>query len=1467
MYRLCRFFISDITAGENLLQNAYVPILRENERPDHGVLFAANGTCKTTLLSFVLSVFCPDQRRFVQHLQSGGDKTLEQYLIPGRPAVVVLDLASLTEPTLFEAEPEEHLVLGQLLYRHRSAADKVDRIYFIAHSLDLFGRLRENWEMLLDRQHPWQAVRDFAAPHIQQTTNQKEWADSLERLGLDPWLMDRQIDFARSEGGIKDAFKFRSEEEFLNFFLGCVTDMEAALTLRDTIGKSLRKMEDRPRKIAQLRAARDLEERIVTFDEMAAQWRAARDRLQLAHATLGEAAHLFAQMDEAAQGKLRSIQTDLEEADRQRLAAQSRKEIVRANASAVQRFQRRQQITRAKGEIEKIEAERQAFRREENALRSADLIAVIRRTRAEEEIRRGALLDANEALSPLVHRVDGLAQQYHLRLDEEKQRIAVEIDGSKERIANQTSDLSASEARRADLSEQLGALEEKILQNTNRIHAAEESRRALPMQPGERPENARDRLREEIRTREERICAAVGRLSGFDEELQVGARRWRQLLHRRSETQVQRDQLAERIKNEADQRARLLKSAYLQRVAGTPTFEPTAAELVTRFDDAIARSRDRLKEKQKQRLDMELELERLAGTETLATDAQTRRLVAYYHDQGISPGALKCFSEYLAGLYESPAEIARFLDSDPGRFTGIMAATEEVIMAVAERPVPAWLHRPVIVSTPCAPDDLTAVTQRVIRPKDPGVYTKQYLEKIRTRLHERLEHLETEIGEHSEDLGKMESDSRDLHAYRAAFPDAAAVNAMADRARKLDHALTALAAEITESETGSEALNEKKAAHEETRKTLAVEVTRLEEHLKLVESWLSRYQALKRWKRDGEKMVTMKKALCARIAAEQATIRQTREEIADLKGGVRENRAQLRALDEKSGDVPKPEGDTLSGEDRKTALAMDIVTLRGLFEEARERQRHKADELGVKALQGELDTLGKAIARRQARLDALRREHPHDSALAEAWAARSATDREERRVALDGYMEKHTGKASNLDTSIRFWNQGIERLNLELNGWARKGIQPDLSAEDLDGQDLDGVTDRLQREEARHAESHERLRLRCQELTSDLKRHQEWREQTRLGRAETRTFTPVWDKDSPRAPWPDMLDAVTVTDTIAAVKVLREQVDERLSAQKEELETEDNARRRMSAGFDRLQADIQSESFSNYLPAVIDQLRRHDSESLGAQAVDLIQRCGEIARNIESDLEISQRIMENLIEMLLSRGKEYHQKLQAAAQVTLPEEVFIFGGRSILRTGTRLDFAGHGEDFRRSVENWLHELIQQHRLPEVNQRVGNCLGAELLYQLLGASTGRKVFGVRLLKCDDTGRNYEPVGKDLGSGGEALTTAVLLYTLLISMRKKRRHRPDAHIPAFLILDNPLGVCNRSDFLDAQLKVARAMGIQCVYMTGINDRESLDLFELRVAITKGAKKLEIDRTAYNLLEITELNVERGHGAILA
>ncbi len=928
-----------------------------------------------------------------------------------------------------------------------------------------------------------------------------------------------------------------------------------------------------------------------------------------------------------------------------------------------------------------------------------------------------------------------------------------------------------------------------------------------------------------------------------------------------------RDQASARMADEVRQRKKLLASAHLQRVAGAPDFAPTSAELVSRFDDAIARSRDRLENKARQRLELTVELERLTDAETLTADEQTRRLIAHCHANGISRGELKAFPEYLAGLYASPEEIARFIESDPGRFTGIMAATEDVVEAVLGLPVPEWLRRPVVVSTPCPPDALTAAKQAVICPNDPGVYSKDHREKTLARLRERLDAIGKDIDEKTGTLREMDDDGRDLHAYRKQYPDAAAVTSLAERVRELDRTLASLAAQIMDAETLSETLREHKAEIERSMQALAGDVAGLAERRKQVETWLANYAPLENWKRDAEEMISTKDALAARLNAESEALDQLREEKSGLQNDILERRTLLKGLDERAGDVARPEDTALSDEDRDAALTMDLRTLKTLFEEARESQRRKADELGIDALQRELDALQTAIGEREARLDTLRRDPSFDATLAGRWAARSASDREERRAAVAEAITSRTGTVGELRSRITYQQREVQRLNEALSECARKSVQPDILEDDLVDKDLSGMLHRFQRAAERHEETHERLSLRCRELQAALKAHEQWRQETRIGLAETQTFAPLWDRHSPRADWPDILDASTVEATIAAVRTLQAAVRERISACEEQNQAVETARRRMGGGFERLQADLQGERFRSHLPAVIDELRRHDTESLGAQAEELIGRCEEIAQNIESDLSVSQQIMDNLVDMLLSRAKEYHQKLQTAAQQSLPEDVYVYGGQSILRAGTRLDFTRHCEDFRRSVENWLHELIQQDRLPEVNPGKGNCLGGELLYQLLGAATGKKTFGIRLLKCDDTGRTYEPVGKDLGSGGEALTTAVLLYTLLISMRKKRHSHPDGRIPAFLVLDNPLGVCNRSDFLDAQLKVARAMGIQCVYLTGINDRESLDLFELRVAIRKGDKKVEIDHAAYDLLEIAELHVEKTDASVLA
>ncbi len=1459
MYRLSKLFVSDIAAGENILRNGFIPVFRENGLADHGVLFAANGTCKTTLLSFVLNVFCPDQRRFVQSLQSGGDKTLEQYLIPGRPALILLDLAVTLEPTLFDAAPVDHLVIGQLLYRHRSAPDKLDRTYFIAQSPGLFDRLRDDWDDLLRQDQPYKSARDHLAPLIQQTTSQKEWADTLERLGLDPWLIDRQVDFARTEGGIKDAFKFRSEEDFLGFFLGCVADMDAAVTLRETIDTSLRKMADRPRKKRQLRAARELKGRISDFDAIARKWRAAREAADAWQTRIGEAAHLLAGAEASAARSLETQAAAHAEADAARAAAQGRMETAAANRLAVSKYRTEEGIASAEAEIRRAEGEIHDLQEEEKALKAAGYLAGIRKVKAEVDIKAAAVTEAGAELEPMQRKVDGLAGQYHIRLDADRNRVQKEIADLEERRKAAETARAEAEARLKDLSGRFSETDADLKTAASRIDGAAETRKTLRLEPEETPSEAAERLDGEIASLQARSDDLQRRAAVLEEERRAETSRWKQrqtdLSGRESDLKAAR----ERMETEQRMRRELLADPSLRRVAGSDDFEPTGAELASRLDDALARERDRLEDKHRERMNLQSEIDRFARTRTLTVDEGTQGLIDHYLGQGLTAGELKPFPEYLAALYDDPSEIAAFIERDPGRFTGIMAADESVIEKVLALPVPDGLHRPVVISRPCPIGEAASIDHTVIRPKDPVVYSTRHMEGLKARLQERLETLSEAIHEIESDVKAMERASRNLHAYRDLFPDRSAASAPAQKVRDLEGAVADAKEKIAASEAELAGIDERKAELESTGRSLAESLTQRNEWNRQVDDWLAANADLPAWEAERAALTDRRDELARRIEADRADIRRFDEEIMVFKGDVRVRQARLQSLDDRAGDVGRPSEDALSDADREAALDMDLKTIRHLYDGARDDLRRMAGELGIETLQKELDDLREDLGNREERLAVFRRDHPHEDAVAENWAARSASDREARAGALTEKMQRLRDTRVQLETDLRHFRAELEGLDDALTQKAGQGVHPDIDEADLAGADLDGLLHRFQTEEARHREAHVQLTARYRELGRKLEDLRNWRAEIQLGLAETKHYPAVWDARSPRIDWPDPMG----DDRIGAVRSIRDRAEEMMSSETADRAAVEETRRRMSRAFDRLHTDLKGEHFERELPAVVDALKSHDAESLGDQARDLAARCDDIARNIESDLEISQRIMENLIDMLIQRGREYHQKLHAAAQEKLPGEVFIYGGNPILRAGARLDFNTHADVFRTSVENWLHELIEQDRIPEVNPRVGNRLGAELLYKLLAAATGKKEFGIRLLKCDDTGRNYEPVGKDLGSGGEALTTAVLLYALLISMRKKRRNQPDGKIPAFLVLDNPLGVCNRSDFLDAQLKVARAMGIQCVYLTGINDRESLDLFDLRVAIRKSDRQLTIDGQTLHCLEVAELNVERKNG----
>src|SRR5260370_24537615 len=71
-----------------------------------------------------------------------------------------------------------------------------------------------------------------------------------------------------------------------------------------------------------------------------------------------------------------------------------------------------------------------------------------------------------------------------------------------------------------------------------------------------------------------------------------------------------------------------------------------------------------------------------------------------------------------------------------------------------------------------------------------------------------------------------------------------------------------------------------------------------------------------------------------------------------------------------------------------------------------------------------------------------------------------------------------------------------------------------------------------------------------------------------------------------------------------------------------------------------------------------------------------------------------------------------------------------------------------------------------------------------------------------------------------SGGERLTSMVLLYCTLLRMRVAHRAKP-AGRSSCLILDNPIGVASPSLFFHSPRGVAQAMDIQLIYTAPLKD----------------------------------------------
>jgi len=226
----------------------------------------------------------------------------------------------------------------------------------------------------------------------------------------------------------------------------------------------------------------------------------------------------------------------------------------------------------------------------------------------------------------------------------------------------------------------------------------------------------------------------------------------------------------------------------------------------------------------------------------------------------------------------------------------------------------------------------------------------------------------------------------------------------------------------------------------------------------------------------------------------------------------------------------------------------------------------------------------------------------------------------------------------------------------------------------------------------------------------------------------------------------------------------------------------------------------------------------------------------------------------------------------------------LIGGRTQQRLSELPDGLSDwsGQQFLRIRFDEVDDSVLLHELGEVVDRTAHERGGSgrerrdgmsLLLRGVRAAMPKGV-RVEMLKPDAvlrTERLRVSEIRDVFSGGQQLTAAIILYCTMAALRAHQRGQGRRQHAGVLFLDNPIGRASAGYLLELQFGVARALGVQLIYTTGLFDAGALSAFPLVIRLRNdadlraGRKYLSVDDRVARAL--AELPASDGTGRVAA
>lgn len=1426
--------------------------------PADSTLWLRNGGGKSSLLNLFFAVVRPDKRDFLGNKAEQKKRKLEDYIQDNDRSVVVAEWETDGERDSLELAGTRERLLTGVFYEWRAGGGDLRRLYFSCkvasqHSettldgLPIFrldGARKARRSLSAFRQE-WQNLRD-THPHLNVTAteNHVEWAEWLEQARIDPELFSYQLRMNQREGGADDLFKFDEAEDFVDFLLDMVLDPSLANGVRTNIETFRRELKERNETLLPMR---ELLAGLLSRLEPISQIRHKRDELAeglgMTAARLSALATRLGSEIEVHQAENLRLSSEADESRKEAATAQARARTLEKRVAWLDRHVASQLVQATKMQDDEARARHAEAQRSLKIWQAASYLREALRFERDAAQYREDLSRKHKEQAPLIRDLAAAAsayaaallhQQAALKKEEEASRASEKaLHDEADRLRNES---AAAQAHASSAVEEARGLEERLKEGKKEL---EQLRTQGVVLKDETPEHAAKRLASSIQDAVDALAETVAGQAQLRGEREA-TEHAREASAREAAQTAQRASLGSEVLRAAEtQRRKLETDAALLRLLQLESLdlEASAESVVEALRRRLREAAETLVSLRIQRSADERALFSLEQIGLLPPSRDAEKVLKAVREK--VPSAWSGWTYLSQNTPDAAGARRKAVQNDPLLALGVVVRDEDFEKArAAVRESSLNLETPIALFRQSSLEGKKAPDCLVLGPDSDAYFDLAAGKEELIRKRREADSATAQIDEISQERAQMEGLLRSVETHAASYPKGwfrrqeAAIQADESARAKAEAAVKEAVATIARFDGAlSQLAEDAKAAV--SRKEQALRATTLvESYTKTYGSKLpawekslteARERKTRTEKRAQERLTSAREAEVA--AAEQVLVwtqlSQEQRGISDRLQGV---------LPHVQGVSPKPKQGKLD------EFATTFQHLADVFEK-------KVDEAGLKRAATDRDR--DALRSRKMFADALSKgviiekevQKALDGLADHSSVERSAEDAQQQLMTM-------TGALGNLKKALETYEtrrSAADQLCVQLGVSERDRPKEDSVLARAEQEIADKRVD-IQNESRRVIALEERAREH-QDAAKDAAQAAEL---ACLARESVEGMTARFSTLLGQAAKSSAIEPQPVADSKTELR----EIEHRLGAAQKGSESLDEQRREQMS---KLRGFALGASFRNLRSELVQRFSAIDDAALEAGVSNFREDLSLHLQVTEQHIADKEKHRELLVQQMFSVAEEGLGLLRKAQrQSVLPATLPTLGGSQFLHINLTVpdDPADRRARLGELVDEWVNTGEVPSAIGLIQQAVRR-LARPIRVKVLNPDPDVKAQAVDITEMSRF------------SGGERLTCAILLYCTLAQLRARTRGLSRSP-SSVLLLDNPIGRASRPKFLELQRAVAREMGVQLIYTTGVDDYGALHalpntirLRNSRVSRATGQKLVEVEPSDESVIETAQIS----------